>query len=264
MRRLWVSLSTNFDVPGSSTNILAPSHFSPLHCWVSCIGGVNKSTLGRCKTDATNLNHFTSPLPRTKFCMVDLGEPIFPPFSSQSTVFEAFSLLWSFSLLCLVIMIYRRIDTAIKSKDVKFLRSHWRSDAVVFKSYCHRFIIYRWKQKLQIFEVFNSSDRFKIDVSRRIITATKNALLKYQRRHSYAFLNELALYFKEKWEIHVHKFTVFQFLRRKQITHKKEKLMKLRSQLLCIEWQVKMQNVIVNNWFFMTNLFLKLNQSDVV
>ena len=190
--------------------------------------------------------------------MVDLGEPIFPPFSSQSTCFEAFSLLWSFSLLCLVVMIYRRIDTAIKSKGVELLQSHWRPDAVVFKSYCHRFIIYRWEQRLQMFEAFNSSGRLKIDAPRRIITAAKNALLEYQRRHFYAFLNELALYFKKKWEIHVHKFIVSRLFKRKQITHKKKELMRSRSQLLRIEWQAKMQNVTAEQLIFCDEFIFKV------
>ena len=49
-----------------------------------------------------------------------------------------------------------------------------------------------------MFKVLNSFNRLKIDAFRRVITAAKNVLLKYQRRHFYAFLDKLALYFKEK------------------------------------------------------------------
>ena len=77
-----------------------------------------------------------------------------------------------------------------------------------------------------MFEVLNSFDRLKIDASRRIIIAAKNALLKYQRRHFYAFLDELALYFEEEWKIYVHKFIVSRLLKREHIIHKKEELIK--------------------------------------
>ena len=147
-------------------------------------------------------------------------------------------------------MVYHRIDTATKSKGVELLRSHWRPDAVAIESHCHQSTAYRWEQRLQMFEAPNPPGRLKTGAPRRITTAAKNALLEYQRRHPYAFQDELALYLEEEWDIHVHKSTVCRLLKRERITHKKGALKGPQSQPLRTEWQAKMQDVTADQLVF--------------
>ena len=56
---------------------------------------------------------------------------------------------------------------------------------------------------------------------RRLLTAAKQALLEYQRRMSWSYQDELAIFLEEKWGITVSQPTIWRILKKTRISRKK-------------------------------------------
>jgi len=147
---------------------------------------------------------------------------------------------------------YRRIDTVTKSKAVELLRSRWRPDAVADRSHVCRQTGYNWQKRLEMYETPHLPPGYtrRAGRSHQISTAAKESLLEYQRRHSYVYQDELALFLEEEWEIYVHKSTVCRLLRKERITRKQSELIGPRSQPLRTKWQAKMLDVTAEQLIF--------------
>jgi transposase len=152
--------------------------------------------------------------------------------------------------LLFIAMVYHRIDTNTKSKAVALLQSHWRPDAIATKSHCHLSTAYRWEKRLQTFGAPNPPGRLRTGRHRKITTAARNSLLEYQRRHPWAFQDELALFLEEEWEVTVDKSTICRLLKREGISKKKGELIGPQSQPLRTQWQAQMQNVTADQLVF--------------
>jgi transposase len=103
---------------------------------------------------------------------------------------------------------------------------------------------------LQAFGAPNPPERLRSDRPRKIITAAKNSLLKYYRRHPWAFQDELTLFLEEEWEITVAQPTISRLLKREHISIKKGELIGPQSQSLRTQWQAQMQDVTADQLVF--------------
>ena len=157
---------------------------------------------------------------------------------------------YSPSLIALLIMVYRRIDTVSKTKSSALLQGRWRPKAVAERYSCHSSTVYRWEKRLQVYNDISPAYPSKRGRSKKINTAAKEALLEYQRRHPYAYQDELAIFLEEEWEIYVHRSTVARLLKKEQISRKKGELIGPRSQLLRSDWQTRMQDVVAEQLVF--------------
>ena len=110
-------------------------------------------------------------------------------------------------------MMYKKIDFVIKFKIVALYNAHWKSQVIVTYAHCIERTIYKWKQRMQIYDVFNLSHVFRVDKSRRLSTLVKNNMLKYHKNRFWLYQDELITYLKKKWNIIVSQFIVYRVLK---------------------------------------------------
>ena len=108
-----------------------------------------------------------------------------------------------------------------------------------------------------MYDAINLSRSLSIERSRRIHAVAKKSLLEYQRRHSYAYQNELTKFLKKKWNIHVNRSIIFRFLKQQKLSHKKSKLVKSQNQQLRIVWQAQMFDVVAKQLLFLNESIFK-------
>ena len=139
-------------------------------------------------------------------------------------------------------MPYRKIDNHIKSKIQRLLAAdHWRSDVVVSKSECFRFIAYKWDQRLRQYETLDFSKQMLKNRSRDVCTLIRNSMLKYHKRHFYLYQDEFVRFLNEKWCIEISRSTVNRILKSENISRKKEQRVNhTQNRALRIAWQVDM------------------------
>lgn len=154
-------------------------------------------------------------------------------------------------------MVYRRIDTATKTKAVALTACHWKPEAIAEKSHCSLSTAYRWEQRLQTFGAPNLPRHGRNGAPRKIPTAARKSLLEYHCRHPYLYQDELALFMEEEWDITVHRSTISRLLKQARISHKKGELIGPRSQTLRNEWQARMQDVTAEQLVFIDESIFK-------
>ena len=119
------------------------------------------------------------------------------------TDFDVFNIAF-FALRLVYNMIYRRIDTIIKVTKMKFLKSHWKLDAIVVKNYCHKRIVKRWKKNIMKYENSNISTISHVERSFRTHIVVRKSFVEYLRQHSYVYQNELMKFLKKKMKYYRH------------------------------------------------------------
>ena len=157
-------------------------------------------------------------------------------------------------------MSYRRIDFVTKNKVVALLQSRWKSKVVVTKNHYHMIIFCQWSKRIDMYNAINLSRFLSIERSRRIHTVAKKILLEFQRRHSYAYQDELTKFLKKKWSIYINRNIISRFLKQQRFNHKKNELIRSQSQQLRIVWQAQMFDVVAKQLFFWTNLYSSNNR----
>ena len=137
------------------------------------------------------------------------------------------------------IMVYRYIDFATKSKAVALLRMHRQPDAVAGKSHCHRSPSYRWQQRLQKYDTPNLPNPLCAGRPRRVTPTAKRALFEFQRRHSYTYQDELAMFLYKGSRRPCQPTYYIPNFEKEEVVHKRGELIGPQIHQLYVTWQAQ-------------------------
>ncbi len=117
---------------------------------------------------------------------------------------------------------------ALRSKILRLLLLHWSPFAIAEEVHCHRNIVYTMQENLFMYDsLFRPQFRSK-DVLRKIFPAAEDSLITYLKQQSWVMQKEMMLFLWEKWDIHVHRFTIFWILKKRHWSEKREQRVDIR------------------------------------
>ena len=139
-------------------------------------------------------------------------------------------------------MPFRKIDSSTKAKATVLQQNgHWRPDAIARKASCHLSTAYRWEGRLQRYGQPNLPHSLRKGRSKALCELIKNSLLKFRKRKSWTYQNEMTMFLEKEWNVQVHRSTISRILKKKAITRKKEQgVEQTQSTQLRIVWQADM------------------------
>lgn len=115
-----------------------------------------------------------------------------------------------------------RKDAFVRQRAHLLLDSHWRPDAVAKDARCSRATAYRWERNPALYgDTVVPRTICTRGRGRKLSPAAKEALLEYQRQKPWLYMDELARFLKEEWDIRVCNATVCNALKRARVSHKK-------------------------------------------
>ena len=152
---------------------------------------------------------------------------------------------------------YRRIDTVTKAKAMALLQSHWKPQAIAEKSHCHVTTARRWDRRNQMYGGPNLPHASRGGRPTRIHTAAGRAIIEYQRRHPYAYQDELVEFLYHEWDIAVSRATVCRFLKKNKISRKQSTLIGPQSRQLRVAWLASIQDLLAHQLVFLDESIFK-------
>ena len=161
-------------------------------------------------------------------------------------------------------MSYRKIDFFIKAQIIVLQkRDHWRLDAIANKLFITSRIARRWEERIRRYEQSNLSRSRRANRSFVLCTLVKNNLLKFRKRNSWTYQDEMRLFLIEKWNMKVTRQTINNILKNEVITRKKEQRIEYtQSAQLRLAWQIDMtRNFVVKQLVFIDESLFKLQTS---
>ena len=121
-----------------------------------------------------------------------------------------------------------QLASTLRSKILRLLLLHWRSDVIAEEVHCHFTTVYRFQKNLFMYDSsFRSQFRFK-DASWKIFSITEDSLITYLKQQSWAMQKDMMWFLWEKWDIHVHRFTIFRILKKRHWSSKKKQRVSIR------------------------------------
>ena len=143
------------------------------------------------------------------------------------------------------------ISCVVKETIVTLLLLHWRSDVIAEEVHCHFTTVYRFQKNLFMYNSsFRSQFRFK-DASWKIFSITEDSLITYLKQQSWAMQKDMMWFLWEKWDIHVHRFTIFRILKKKHWSNKKRQRVSIRqNDELRLSWIADLLRLTVEQLVF--------------
>ncbi len=117
---------------------------------------------------------------------------------------------------------------ALRSKILRLLLLHWYFKAIVEEVHCHFDTVYRIQKNLFMYDSsFRSQFRLK-DASWKIFSIAEDSLITYLKQQSWAMQKEMMWFLWKKWDISVHRFTIFRILRKRRWSERKKQHVNIR------------------------------------
>jgi len=118
--------------------------------------------------------------------------------------------------------------SALRFKILRLLLLHWCLKAIAQEVHCHFDIVYRFQTNLFMYDsLFRSQFRSK-NVSWKIFSVAEDFLITYLKQQSWVMQKEMMWFLWEKWDIHVHRFTIFRILKKRSWSNKKKQRVSIR------------------------------------
>ncbi len=161
---------------------------------------------------------------------------------------EAIQLFWS---LIFHAAMTDQLASMLRSKILCLLLLHWWSDVIAEEVHCYFTTVYRFQKNLFMYDSsFRSQFRLK-DVSWKIFSITKDSLITYLKQQSWAMQKEMMWFLWEKWDIHVHRFTIFRILKKRHWSNKKRQHVSIRqNNELRLSWIADLLRLTVEQLVF--------------
>ncbi len=138
------------------------------------------------------------------------------------------------------------------SKILHFLLLHWWFDVIAEEVHCYFTTVYRFQKNLFMYN-FSFKSQFQLkNTSWKIFLIAEDFLITYLKQQSWAMQKEMMWFLWKKWDIHVHRFTIFRILKKKYWSNKKKQHVSVRqNDELCLNWVTNMLRLIIKQLVFM-------------
>ncbi len=120
------------------------------------------------------------------------------------------------------------LTSALRSKILRLLLLHWILLVIVEEIHCHRNIVYTMQENLFMYDSFFKSQFRSKSALRKIFSVTEDFLITYLKQQSWIMQKEMMWFLWEKWDIHVHRFTIFRILKKRHWSNKKKQHVSIR------------------------------------
>ena len=143
------------------------------------------------------------------------------------------------------------LSSIIRDKIVRLLLLHWRSNAIAQHVHCFERIVYYIQKNIFIYESSLRS-RSRLSKSTRFLhKIVENSLIVYLKKQSWTLQKEIMWFLWEKWEIFVHRFTIFKTLKRLRWFDKIARRIDSRqNEKLRMLWVTKLLNVTIEQLIY--------------
>lgn len=143
------------------------------------------------------------------------------------------------------------LPTSMRSKIVRYLLLHWRSDVIAAEVHCNTAIVYNIQFNLFIYDSSCPPKTRRKNASRRVSKAKKNDLIRWLKEQPWAQQSELIWYLWKKWKLHVHRSTIFRILKRKKWNEKTDRRVDERqNKSLRMHWIAELLNVVAKQLMY--------------
>ena len=138
------------------------------------------------------------------------------------------------------------IFVAIRFRFVRYILLKWNSANIAAEIYCALFTMYQIRNNMFFYDFsFKFIFRF-MNACRKIIVATENSLKKYFEKQSWIYQKKMMWFLWKKWNIFVHQFTIFRFIKKIQWNNKKnQRIDHRRDDDFRLHWIANFLHVIV-------------------
>ena len=147
---------------------------------------------------------------------------------------------------------------AVRVNAEHLLCSHWKAKAIAKDIRCSKTAVYALRKRLQVYHTTDPPYTLPLGQPRRIITAAKEAVLKYLRQRPWSYQDELAMYLEEEWRIRVSQPTICRLLKENRISLKKRlRIEQNQSLMLRNSWQAFMHEITAEQLVFLDESIFK-------
>ncbi len=153
-------------------------------------------------------------------------------------------------LICQIAM-SRTLNSFIRFKIVRLLLLHWRPLAIVEEVHCHSDIVYNIQENLFIYHS-SCKPQFRLkSVLRKIFSVAEDSLITYLKQQSWIMQKEMMWFLWKKWDIHVHRFTIFRILKKRHWSEKREQRVDIKqNNELRLNWIVDLLQLTAEQLVF--------------